>query len=145
MRQRQTRHRAGHADGERAIARLFRIGIALGIEEHGWRRGGGGGLAIVDRHVAVVFGKMDHHEAAAAEIAGARIGDREREADRHRRVDRVAAAIENFDADAGGAALLRHHHAAVGEDRRCRRNDRRARERRDLRVSGGAQQQGDKR
>ena len=61
------------------------------------------GLAIVDGDVAVAFGEMDHHEAAAAEIAGARIGDREREADRHRRVDRVAAAVEDLDADAGGA------------------------------------------
>ena len=76
---------------------------------------------------------MDHHEAAAADIAGARIGDREREADRHRGVHRVAAAVEDFDADAGGAALLRHHHAVVGEDRRRRRNLRRVRNRRDLR------------
>ena len=75
---------------------------------------------------------MDHHEAAAAEIAGARIGDRQREADRHRGVDRVAAAVEDRDADAGGAALLRHHHAVVGEDGRRRRNRRRARDRRDL-------------
>ena len=61
---------------------------------------------------------MNDHEAAAADIAGVRIRDREREADRHRRVDRVAAAVEDFHADAGGAALLRHHHAVVGEDRR---------------------------
>ena len=48
-----------------------------------------------------------------------------RKADRHGRVDRVAAAVEDLDADAGGAAFLRDHHAVVGEDRGCRRNDRR--------------------
>ena len=31
-------------------------------------------------------------------------------------IDRVAALVEDLDADAGGAALLRHHHAIVGED-----------------------------
>ena len=84
---------------------------------------------------------MDHHEAAAAEIAGARIGDRERKADRDRGIDRVAAAVEDLDADAGGAFLLRHHHAVAGEDRRRRANGGRARDRRDLAVSDGAQQQ----
>ena len=56
---------------------------------------------------------MDHHEAAAADIAGARIGDGEREADGDRGIDRVAAAVEDLDADARGAAFLRHHHAVA--------------------------------
>ncbi len=75
---------------------------------------------------------MDHHESAAAEIAGARIGDRERETDRDRGVHRVAAAVEDLDTDAGGALLLRHHHAVVREDRGRRRNGRRALDRCDL-------------
>ena len=66
------------------------------------------------------LGEMDHHEAAAADIAGARIGDRKRKADRHRRIDRVAAAVEDFDADAGGAAFLRHHHAVAGDESTAR-------------------------
>ena len=85
-----------------------------------------------------VLGEMDHHEAAAADIAGARIGDRERETDRHRGIDGVAAAIENLNADAGGALLLRHHHAVVREDRLRRRDRRRARDRRDLGVDAVA-------
>ena len=82
---------------------------------------------------------MDHHEAAAAEIAGARIGHREREAGRHRGIDRIAAAVEDLDADAGGTALLRHHHAVVGEHALRRRDRRRARDRRHLRVGEGGE------
>jgi hypothetical protein len=81
-------------------------------------------------------GHVYDHEAAAAEIPGARIGHRQRKPDRDRRVDCVAAAIENCNADARGALLLRHHHAVVGEDALRGRNDRRACARRDL--SGGA-------
>ena len=62
-------------------------------------------------------GEMDHHEAAAADIAGARIGHRHREADRDRGIDRVAAALEDVGADARRARLLRHHHAVAGGDR----------------------------
>ncbi len=98
----------------------MRIGIAGDVEEHGRRGGRRRGLAVIDCRVAVAFGKVNDHEAAAADITGARIGDREREADRHRRVHRIAAAGEDFHADAGGAAFLRHHHAIVGKDRRCR-------------------------
>ena len=75
---------------------------------------------------------MDHHEAAATEIAGARIGDRQCKTGSDRRIYRVAAAVEDLDADAGGAFLLRHHHAVAGEDRRRRANGWRARNRRDL-------------
>ena len=60
---------------------------------------------------------MDHHEAAAADIAGARIGHRQREADRDRGIHRVAAALQNVDADARRQRLLRHHHAVLGDDR----------------------------
>jgi len=56
---------------------------------------------------------MDHHIAAAADIAGARIGHRQREPGRDRRIDRVAALLQHFDADAGRARLLRHHHAVA--------------------------------
>ena len=57
---------------------------------------------------------MDHHETAATDIACARIGDRKREADRDCGIDRIAAAIEDFDADARGAAFLRDHDAIAG-------------------------------
>ena len=83
---------------------------------------------------------MDHHEAAATDIAGARISDRERKADRDRGIDGVAALVEDLDADAGGALLLRHHHAVISEDRRRRRYRGSLRNRRDLGEGAGADQ-----
>ena len=82
------------------------------------------GLAIIDSEIAIIFGEMDHHEAATADIAGAWIGDCEREADCDGGIDRIAAAIENFNADAGRALFLGDHQAVMREDR-LRRDDRR--------------------
>ena len=65
---------------------------------------------------------MDHHETAAADIAGARIGHRQRERRRHRGIDRVAAFLQDVGADARGDRLLGHHHA-VGRCRRTRMPD----------------------
>ena len=73
------------------------------------------GLAIVDRGV-LATGAVDHHETAAADIAGTRIGHGHGEADRDRRVHRVAALLQNLDADACRARLLRHHHAVFGDN-----------------------------
>ena len=88
--------------------------------------------------------QMNHHEAAAADVAGARIGDRERKTDRDRGIDRIAAALEHVDADARRARLLRDDHA-VGSSRclrvrnagvaRALRPDRRSREDREQRKT----------
>ncbi len=59
---------------------------------------------------------MNDHKAAAADIAGARIGHGQREADRDRGVDRIAALLQNAGADPRGHRLLRHHHAVCGGD-----------------------------
>ena len=59
---------------------------------------------------------MDDHESAAADIAGARISHGHGEAGRDRRVDRIAAALQNVGADACCQRLLRHHHAVCGSD-----------------------------
>ena len=56
---------------------------------------------------------MDDHEAAAAEIAGARVGHRHGEADRDRGIHRIAASLQNVDTDARRQWLLRHHHAVT--------------------------------
>ena len=79
-----------------------------------------------------VLREVDHHETAAADVAGARISDRKRKADCDRRIDGIPASIENFDADARGAAFLRDHDAIAGMDRLRGRNFGRARDRRDL-------------
>ena len=70
---------------------------------------------------------MDQHEAAAAQIAGARQRDGEREAHRDRGIDRVAAGAQHIDADPRCRRLLARHHAVRRDDRentRILRNDR---------------------
>ena len=117
MRQRQARHSAGHADRGAELAQLFHVGLAALVEISVWLGRGRRGLAIVDRKLLIAFGEMDQHEAAAADVAGARIGNGHRKADRDRGVDRVAAALEHLDADPRGAFFLRHHHAVACSDR----------------------------
>jgi hypothetical protein len=63
---------------------------------------------------------MNDHVAAAAEIARARIGDRERKTGCDRRIDGIAPFLQDIDADARGTALLRHHHAVLSDDCRHR-------------------------
>ena len=60
---------------------------------------------------------MDHHEASAAEIAGARVRHRHGEADSDRSVDRVAAPLQDVDADPRRERLLSHHHPVRGGNR----------------------------
>ena len=119
FRQRQPRDRAGHADGERGFARLLRIGVALRIEEGFGVDRRRRGLAIVDGGVLAACA-VDHHETAAADIAGARIGHGHGETGGHRRVDGVAALLQDFNADARGDRFLRDHHAMLGGDRQRR-------------------------
>ncbi len=118
--QREAGDGAGHADGKRGIARFLRIGIALRIEKAFGVDAARRGFAIIDRGV-VAIGEVDHHEAAAAEIAGARIADGQRKADRDRGIHRIAALLQNVVADAGRARLLRHHHAVLRQHAKRRR------------------------
>ena len=86
--------RARHADREMPDAAAVG-GLAVRVEVHVARRCQRRHLAVVDRRVAAV-GEVHHHEAAAADVAGARIRHREREADRDRGVDRVAARPQDL-------------------------------------------------
>ena len=114
QRQRQARDGAGHADAERGIARLGDIGLAVGAEEHVARRRGRRGLAIVDRDVLAALRRVDDHEAAAADVSGARIGDGQRKAGRDRGIDRIAALPQDIGAYLRADFLLRDHHAVFG-------------------------------
>ena len=70
---------------------------------------------------------MNQHEAAAAEVAGARQSDGQREADRDRRIDGVAPTLQYVQPDARRRRFLGHDHAMPGDDRtrsRQRRDDR---------------------
>ena len=72
--------------------------------------------------VSSTVGEVNHHEAAAADIAGARIADGERKTDRDGGIHRIAALLQDVDADMRRAGLLRHHHAVAGGDRDRLRN-----------------------
>ncbi len=93
----------------------MRIGIAPGVEEHVARGGLGRNLAIVDRNRLARPGEIDQHESAATQIAGDRVRDRERKADRDCRIDRVAASLQNVNADLRCQMLLARYRAVGGE------------------------------
>ena len=59
---------------------------------------------------------MNHHEAAAADVSGARIGHGKRKAGGDRGVDRVAALPQDIGADLRRELFLRHHHAVFGRN-----------------------------
>jgi hypothetical protein len=60
---------------------------------------------------------MDDHEAAAADIGAAGVGDRLGIAGGHRGVDGVAAGPQDLRPGVGGEMLRRHHHAVRRLDR----------------------------
>ncbi len=115
MRERESGHGPRHAGAEHGTARFRRVRLAVRAQKHVARRRGRRGLAVVDGDRFVAFGAMDHHEAAAADVAGARVGDSHRKAGGDSRVHRIAAARENVAADFCAAPLLRDHHAVGGE------------------------------
>ena len=84
--------------------------LALRVEVHVARRLLGRALAEVDERRTAV-GHADQHVAAAAEVAGERMRDRHREADRDRGVHRVAAGLQHRDAHVGRDRLHGDHHA----------------------------------
>ncbi|CEG10113.1 hypothetical protein BN961_03548 [Afipia felis] len=134
----QSGHGAWHTDTERTIARFLRIRLAVRPQKHRRRRGFRCSLAIVERDAFVLARQMDHHEAAAAEIARARIGHRHREPGRDRRIHGIAATFEHVGAKPRGDLFLRDHHAVACEHRLCV-----SRQRRDAGIlcqSGGRQQ-----
>ena len=59
---------------------------------------------------------MDHHETAAADVAGARIGHGQGKAGGDRGIDRIAALSQNIGADPRRELFLRHHHAVFGRN-----------------------------
>ena len=97
------------------VARFLRIGVALGVEKRFGVDRCRRGLAIIDGDILAV-GAVDHHEAAAADIAGPRISHGQSEGRGDRGVDGIAAPLQNVGADPRRDRLLRHHHAVFGRD-----------------------------
>ncbi len=121
MRERQACNGAGHADRQRRVAGLLRVGLTLVVEETVALDRGRCGLTIVDRGVDAALREMDHHVAAAADVAGARIGHRHGEGSRDCGIDGIAALLQHVNAHARRARFLRHHHA-VARGRGLRRS-----------------------
>ena len=103
----QARHRARDAGG--ASADRSRVGhdLAARIEVHAGGSAPRSALAVVEE----VSLAIDEHggEPAAAEVACLRIGHRERESDRDRGVDRVAAGGEDLGRSVGAVPVGRGH------------------------------------
>ena len=57
---------------------------------------------------------MEEHESAAADVAGERVGDSERESGGHRGVDGVAAPLQDFQAGPGREVVAGHDHPLLG-------------------------------
>ena len=62
-------------------------------------------------------GQLHGHEAAAAEVARGGIHHRQRVAHGDRRIDGIAAVLEDIDADLAGQMLRGDDHAVFGRDR----------------------------
>ena len=104
----QARDRARHAGGEVAGDAPLG-GLAPRIEIHVAGRAAGRRLPVVERCDLAVAG-ADHHEAAAAEVAGLGVHHRQRESHRDGGVHRVAALAQDVPADLARDRAARHHH-----------------------------------
>jgi hypothetical protein len=111
---------AGYGGGEIPLGAQAAEDVAVAIEVHVWGSGERSRFAEIDDRLAAV-GELDRHEAAAADVARRWEDDAERVADADRRVDRVAATLQDVDADPRGEMLARHHHAVARADGRSRR------------------------
>ncbi len=75
--------------------------LALRIQVHVARSAGRRHLAKVDAGGAAI-GQADHGEAAATEIARARVGDGQRHTGGHHGIGGIATTTHHLDADFGG-------------------------------------------
>ena len=113
--------RAGDADGLVAEGGEAGYDFAGGVEIHVGRGCAGGALAEVEEVggggalpvSGPVLGHADEHEASSAEIAGARVGDGQGEADGDCGVDGVAALLEDGEAGVRGVVLDADDHGVA--------------------------------
>ena len=96
----------GAGDAGRAWARAMAgQEVALVVEVHAGGGGGGCGLAEVDRDDLAGVGQVGDDEAAAAEVAGGRVGDGQGKGGGDGGVDGVSALPHDVTADFGGVML----------------------------------------
>ena len=96
----------GDANGEAVVARALFVGVAFFVEIHiaegGFRRF----FAVINGDGFVFLGVVDEHEAATADVAGARQGNGEGKADGHARINGVTALLQDVAANGGGKRFL---------------------------------------
>jgi hypothetical protein len=109
--QQEPRHRARHAGGGVAEELPGAIDLAIRADEQVGGGGGRGPLAVVDEHLPGSVGEVQQHEAAAGQVAGARIGHGEGQPRGHGCIHGIAAGPEHLDARFGGEAFRAADHA----------------------------------
>ena len=92
-----TADRARHADRKPGVSGVVERQRSSAGEERVGSHRRGRGLPMVDRGELPVPGAVDHHEAAAADATGERLGDAEDRGGRHGSVHGVAAAAQHPD------------------------------------------------
>ena len=115
----ETEDTAGDANRLVPAQAQIRDDRAGGVEIHSRRRSTRCLLTEVQERILAI-GEMQGSEAAATDIAAAGKDDRERVANCHRCVDRVAALLQNIDPHLRGEVLGRDHHSGASLDRRRR-------------------------
>ena len=74
------------------------------------------GLAVIHGEGAIAVGKVDQHEAAAAQVPSPRESDRKRQRRGDGSVDRVAAAFKDIETDLRGRAVLGDDHSVLRDN-----------------------------
>src|SRR5260370_6231800 len=108
----QSLHRAWDAWGAPAFYAVTGD-VSARVQIHVTRSLSRGTLAEVKESGAAI-GKADQHKSSTAQIARQRMSHCQSQADPHRRIDRVAALLQNPDTYIGRIGLLRHHHGVPG-------------------------------
>src|SRR5688500_17886472 len=95
---RPTRRFARNAGSESGLSRTTRHDVALVVEEHVARRCFRCDFTRVDHGLEAIRRAMEQPESAAAESRAAGLYDCERGADSHRRIEGIAALLQDLHA-----------------------------------------------
>ena len=101
---------AGYADRFPTVQAGVADRISLRIQIHVGGRGGRRHFAEIEENVTPI-GQPSDHEAAAADIAAAGVGDGFRVTHCHGGIDGIATLFQDGNTCLGSEALGRHHHA----------------------------------
>ena len=113
-------YRAGHGhrvDPPDSVHLVLLELLIEGVERHAVRRP----TTRIEADELLLRSQVDHDERVAAQARAHRLDDCEHRCSRDRRVDGVAACLEDFEARVRREGLTGGHHAAQAEDRRPER------------------------